>query len=44
MIEVVELSIAEVKEFLTQDKVSSPGGFLFGLQWFLCHKAPLQSE
>jgi UDP-sugar diphosphatase len=44
LIEVVELSILEAKNYLAQKSVSSPGGFLFGLQWFLHNKAPLYAK
>lgn len=40
MIEVVELSLAELKVLLKQSEVNCPGGLLFGLMWFLQHKAP----
>jgi len=39
-IELIEMSIKEVEDYLSQPSVSSPGGFLFALQWFLAHKAP----
>lgn len=39
-IELVEMSIKEVEDYLSQSTVSSPGGFLFALQWFLANKAP----
>lgn len=41
LIDVVEMSIAEVETFLSQKSVPSPGGFLFGLQWFFNKKASL---
>lgn len=40
MIEVVEMSIPEVRQYLNQSDVNSPGGLLFGLMWFLNNKAP----
>ncbi|XP_042223640.1 uridine diphosphate glucose pyrophosphatase NUDT14-like isoform X2 [Homarus americanus] len=40
MIEVVELSMAELQVFIKQSEVNCPGGLLFGLMWFLQHKAP----
>jgi len=39
-IEVVEMTIPELKEFINQDIVPSPGGFLFAMMWFLANKAP----
>jgi len=39
-IELVEMSIQEVEDYLSQPSVSSPGSFLFALQWFLSKKAP----
>ncbi|XP_046631853.1 uridine diphosphate glucose pyrophosphatase NUDT14-like [Daphnia pulicaria] len=41
LIDVVEMNISEVEEFLAQKRVPSPGGFLFGLQWFFNKKASL---
>ena len=38
-IELVEMSIQEVEDYLSQPSVSSPGSFLFALQWFLSKKA-----
>lgn len=36
IIEVVELTVPQVKQILCQDKfVNSPGAFLYCLQWFL---------
>ncbi|KAK7015182.1 Nudix hydrolase 14, chloroplastic [Halocaridina rubra] len=40
MIDVVEMSIPEVRALLQKDQVPSPGGFLFGIMWFLQNKAP----
>ena len=39
-IEVVEMSIQEIENYMTSQSVFSPGGFLFALQWFLHKKAP----
>ena len=39
MIEVVELSLDEVKEYLKMPNVNSPASTLHGLQWFLLNKA-----
>ncbi|XP_057374992.1 uridine diphosphate glucose pyrophosphatase NUDT14-like isoform X2 [Daphnia carinata] len=41
LIDVVEMSIAEVETYVSQKSVPSPGGFLFGLQWFFNKKASL---
>ncbi|XP_071447340.1 uridine diphosphate glucose pyrophosphatase NUDT14-like [Hetaerina americana] len=41
-IEVVELTIAEVKKLLAGPEVLSPGGFLFALTWFLHNKGPFE--
>ena len=38
-IEVVEMSINQVKSLLSQTYVASPAGFLFAVQWFLAKKA-----
>uniref|UniRef100_T1JH04 Uridine diphosphate glucose pyrophosphatase NUDT14 n=1 Tax=Strigamia maritima TaxID=126957 RepID=T1JH04_STRMM len=38
LIEVVEMSIAQVLEYLDQDEVQSPSGFLFAVMWFLQNK------
>ncbi|XP_050729186.1 uridine diphosphate glucose pyrophosphatase NUDT14-like [Eriocheir sinensis] len=40
MIEVVEMGLPEVKEFLAAPEVTAPSGLLFGLTWFLYNKAP----
>lgn len=34
LIEVIEMSIEEAKEYMQRDDVLSPGGFLFALSWF----------
>ncbi|CAL8080847.1 unnamed protein product [Orchesella dallaii] len=39
-IEVVEMSIPEVRQYLQRETVASPGALLFGLMWFLINKAP----
>jgi len=38
MIDVVEMSIDQVKEFLSRDTVNSPIVVLFALQWYLSHR------
>ena len=38
MIEVVELKVSEIKEYLRQPDVNSPTFTLYGLQWFLLNK------
>lgn len=43
-IEVVEWSEAEARQYLQQEAVMSPGGFLFGLMWFLQHKLPKEAS
>lgn len=41
MIDVVEVSIDEVRAMVDgPDEVTSPAGLLYGLSWFLRHKAP----
>lgn len=40
LIDVVEMSIPEVRELLNQECVNCPGGFLFAIMWFLQNKAP----
>ena len=39
MIEVVELSVDEVKDYLKMPNANSPASTLHGLQWFLLNKA-----
>ncbi|GAB6021102.1 hypothetical protein CHUAL_003735 [Chamberlinius hualienensis] len=41
MIDVVEMSIAELREYVKQDEVASPGGFLYLAYWFFANKASL---
>ncbi|KAJ8914383.1 hypothetical protein NQ315_017473 [Exocentrus adspersus] len=38
IIEVVEMTIDEVKKYIDQDYIKSPPSFLFGIYWFLCNK------
>nr|CAD7428882.1 unnamed protein product [Timema monikensis] len=38
LIEVVEMSISEATSYMAQDKVQSPGGFMFALMWFFHNK------
>ncbi|VEN46782.1 unnamed protein product [Callosobruchus maculatus] len=38
MIEVVEMSLDQVKQYITKEHVNSPPGFLFGIYWFLYNK------
>lgn len=40
LIEVVEMGVPEMKELLAQPEILSPAGFLFGINWFMQHKAP----
>ncbi|XP_066148005.1 uridine diphosphate glucose pyrophosphatase NUDT14-like [Euwallacea fornicatus] len=41
LIEVVEMTLDEVKKYVTQTAiVNSPPSFLFGIYWFLLHKSP----
>ncbi|KAK4299921.1 hypothetical protein Pmani_027843 [Petrolisthes manimaculis] len=41
MIDVVEISVDEVRAMVNgPEEVTSPAGLLFGLSWFLQHKAP----
>lgn len=37
-VEVVEMSIAEVKSYITQKNIRSPQNVLFGIYWFLYRK------
>ncbi|XP_024880158.1 uridine diphosphate glucose pyrophosphatase-like [Temnothorax curvispinosus] len=39
VIEVVELSIPEVKDYIGSKKIQSPSSFLFGVSWFLLNKS-----
>lgn len=38
LIEVVEMTVAEVKEYMSADRVNSPSGFLFAVTWFLANR------
>nr|CAI5845400.1 unnamed protein product [Callosobruchus analis] len=38
MIEVVEMSLDQVKRYISKEHVNSPPGFLFGIYWFLYNK------
>ncbi|CAK9814034.1 Uridine diphosphate glucose pyrophosphatase NUDT14 [Anthophora quadrimaculata] len=38
LIEVVELSIPEVKKYINSEEVQSPSCFLYGVSWFLANK------
>jgi UDP-sugar diphosphatase len=38
LIEVVEMTVAEVKEYMTAERVNSPSSFLFAVTWFLANK------
>jgi len=40
LIQVVEMTIPEIREYIARDSVASPGGFLFAVMWFLVNKAP----
>lgn len=44
LLEVVEMSVAEVRRYVQQSEVLSPGGFLFGVTWFLANKAGLLNQ
>lgn len=39
LIEVVELSIPELKDYMKSKNVESPSSFLFGVSWFLLNKS-----
>lgn len=41
IIDVIEMTIPEVQKYMEQDKIPSPPSFLFGIYWFLFHKAKL---
>ena len=43
LIDVVEMTISQIKEYISSDYVNSPGGFLFAVMWFLQNKAPKSS-
>ncbi|XP_031833814.1 uridine diphosphate glucose pyrophosphatase NUDT14 isoform X2 [Nomia melanderi] len=38
LIEVVEMSIPEVKQYINSEKVQSPPSFMYGVTWFLLNK------
>ncbi|KAL0102677.1 hypothetical protein PUN28_018173 [Cardiocondyla obscurior] len=38
LIEVVELSVPELKDYIRSKKVQSPSSFLYGVSWFLLNK------
>ncbi|XP_032682136.1 uridine diphosphate glucose pyrophosphatase NUDT14-like [Odontomachus brunneus] len=38
LIEVVEFSIPELKDYMNSEEVTSPSSFLFGISWFLVNK------
>lgn len=38
LIEVVELSIPEVKQYISSEEVESPPCLLYGVTWFLANK------
>ncbi|KAJ3631556.1 hypothetical protein MTP99_012676 [Tenebrio molitor] len=38
IIDVVEMTVPEVKEYVRQDKLPSPPSFLFAIYWFLLNK------
>ncbi|EFA01723.1 uridine diphosphate glucose pyrophosphatase NUDT14 [Tribolium castaneum] len=38
IIDVVEMTVPEVKKYITQDKIPSPPSFLFAVYWFLLNK------
>ena len=38
MITVVEMSVEQVKSYISQENVNSPVGLLYGLQWYLTNK------
>lgn len=40
-IEVVEMTVPEVKKYLDKGTVLSPGGFIFALLWFFQNKCSL---
>lgn len=39
IIDIVEMTVPEIKEYVQQDHILSPGSFLFGIYWFLHNKA-----
>jgi hypothetical protein len=36
----VEMTTEEISSLLSSPVITSPGGFLFAMQWFLSKKAP----
>jgi UDP-sugar diphosphatase len=38
LIEVVEMTVAEVKEYMSSPRVDSPSTFLFAVTWFLANR------
>ncbi|KAJ8957680.1 hypothetical protein NQ318_017572 [Aromia moschata] len=38
IIDVIEMSVDEVKKYVSQDNVKSPPSFMFSIYWFLYHK------
>lgn len=38
LIEVIEMSIPEVNDYISSGDVQSPSGFLFAVMWFLSKK------
>lgn len=39
IIEIVELSIPELKDYIRSKHVQSPSSFLYGVSWFLLNKS-----
>lgn len=39
VIEVVEMSIPELKDYMSSKEVQSPSSFCFGISWFLLNKS-----
>ena len=40
MIDVVEMTVDQVKEYLSKETVNSPAGLLYALQWYLTNRLP----
>ena len=40
MIDVVEMTVDQVKDYLTRETVNSPVGLLYALQWYLSNRLP----
>ncbi|XP_057661150.1 uridine diphosphate glucose pyrophosphatase NUDT14-like [Diorhabda carinulata] len=38
IIEVVEMTVGDIKKYVTQDYIKSPPSFMFAIYWFLYHK------